>query len=213
MMFNRESAEELAAEAGHVAVTTAAFGALLGAIFLLIWAFVVLRPAEAAIITCNDRGCSDMVPQAVRSHKARKVHRAAKPTDANGNGVVRSHKTGAIARVSPKFAPKFQAYIDDLEAAGARIRFMGGYRKGPCWSGGLHPCGQALDVCQTRRGVVDPRCNLPGRAAIARIAESHGLFEGGQWCHSDYGHVQTRVTASRCSNLYSAVAKFKRSVQ
>ena len=59
-----------------------------------------------------------------------------------------------------------------------------------------HPCGKALDVCQRRRGVVDPRCNLPGRVALGQIAASHGLFEGGRWCDSDYGHAQIGVTAA-----------------
>jgi hypothetical protein len=45
---------------------------------------------------------------------------------------------------------------------------------------GQAACGKALDVCQCRRGVVDPRCHLPGRATIAAIAGPHGLFEGGQ---------------------------------
>jgi len=57
-----------------------------------------------------------------------------------------------------------------------------------------------LDVCQRRRGVVDPKCNLPGRAALGRIAASHGLFEGGRWCDSDYGHAEIGVTAAACAD-------------
>lgn len=126
------------------------------------------------------------------------------------SGLIRSHKTGATAHVAPAHAAKFQAYIDDLESHGAIIRFIGGYRRGPCWSGGLHPCGRAVDVCQLARGRVDRRCNLPSRQAIAAIAQRHGLFEGGQWCSSDYGHAQVGVTAGACgTNLYSAVRKFK----
>lgn len=120
-----------------------------------------------------------------------------------------SHKTGATANVAASHAHNFQAYIDDLEANGAIVKFMGGYRAGRCWSGGLHPCGLALDVCQLRRGVVDSRCHLPGRAAIAAIAARNGLFEGGQWCRSDYGHAQVGVTAGACGhNLYAAVETF-----
>ena len=119
--------------------------------------------------------------------------------DANGNaGVIISKKTGASARVGVQFASRFQAYIDDLEANGATVRFMGGLRRGKCWSGGMHPCGKALDVCQTGRGRVDARCHLPPRRELARIAAAHGLFEGGQWCHSDYGHVQVGVSAAAC---------------
>jgi hypothetical protein len=124
--------------------------------------------------------------------------------DANGNkaaGVVVSHKTGARARVGIKYAARFQAYIDDLETNhGARVLFMGGIRPGRCSSSSEHPCGKALDVCQRGRGVVDPRCHLPGRTALGQIAASHGLFEGGRWCNSDYGHAQIDVTAAACGN-------------
>ena len=51
-----------------------------------------------------------------------------------------------------------------------------------------------------KRGVVDPRCNLPGRVALGQIAAAHGLFEGGRWCHSDYGHAQIDVTAPACGD-------------
>src|SRR5262245_9422684 len=88
--------------------------------------------------------------------------------DANGNGVVRSNKPGATARVGIAHVARFQAYIDDIEAHGGTVRFMGGMRRGKCWSGGMHPCGKALDVCQTGRGRVDPRCHLPSRHELAR---------------------------------------------
>lgn len=112
--------------------------------------------------------------------------------DANGNaGIIISHKTGAKAKVSPQHAAKFQAYIDDLENNhGSIIKFMGGYRRGHCSSGHMHPCGRAIDVCQLRRGAVDRRCNLPDRVTIAVIAARHGLIEGGRWMNSDYGHAQ-----------------------
>ena len=113
---------------------------------------------------------------------------AARTLDANGNVV--SHKTGATARVSPQYAARFQAYIDAIEATGASVRFMGGTRRGRCSSSSMHPCGKALDVCQTGRGRVDARCHLPSRHELARIAAAHGLVEGGRWQHSDYGHAQ-----------------------
>jgi hypothetical protein len=129
---------------------------------------------------------------------------------AKGNmaGIVTSRKTGARARVGIAHAARFQAYIDDLENNhGARILFMGGIRPGRCSRSGLHPCGQALDVCQLRRGVVDPRCHLPPRRTLARIASSHGLFEGGRWCNSDYGHVQLGVTARDCGDQRTRVVR------
>lgn len=125
-------------------------------------------------------------------------------------GVVRSGKTGATAHVAPRYAAVFQAYVDDLEAHGATVRSIGGYRPGPCAAWSEHPCGKALDVCQLARGVVDRRCNLPGRAELITIANRHGLQEGGEWCNSDMGHAQIDRTAARCGhNLYAAVGEFK----
>jgi len=128
----------------------------------------------------------------------------ARPLGASGDkldGIVMSAKTGARARVGVAYAARFQAYIDDLEKNyGARVLFMGGIRPGRCLPESEHPCGKALDVCQMKRGVVDPRCNLPGRVALGQIAAAHGLFEGGRWCHSDYGHAQIDVTAPACGD-------------
>jgi hypothetical protein len=125
-----------------------------------------------------------------------------RPLDANGNStgdLVISRKTGARAHVGIAHAARFQAYIDDLENNhGVRVLFMGGIRPGRCSPASEHPCGKALDVCQLARGVVDRRCNLPNRVALGRIAAAHGLFEGGRWCNSDYGHAQIDVTAAAC---------------
>jgi len=117
-----------------------------------------------------------------------------------GSGLIRSGKTGATARVGAAYAARFQAYIDDLESRGASVRFMGGIRKGRCSSSHMHPCGRALDVCQLSRGHVDGRCHLPDRNTIAAVASRHGLFEGGQWCNSDYGHAQVGVSAAACGD-------------
>jgi hypothetical protein len=141
------------------------------------------------------------------SHRGRPAIRDANGNIAHSLVTIRAKKTGASARVDSRYASEFQGYIDDLENRGAVIRFMGGFRRGHCTSASLHPCGRALDVCQRARGRVDPRCNLPGRATLAAIAGSHGLFEGGRWCNSDYGHVQIGVTAAACS---SQIASAKR---
>ena len=187
-----------------------------------IGAFIIL-PAEAverhgennspAVICDNDGHCATL-GAAVPVASPRKGRPEIKKTiataqhqpstlDANGNtaGVVISGKTGARARVGIAYAARFQAYIDDLETNhGARVLFMGGIRPGRCSISSEHPCGKALDVCQVRRGAVDPRCNLPGRQALGEIAASHGLFEGGRWCNSDYGHAQIGVTAAACGD-------------
>lgn len=144
-----------------------------------------------------------------RTHR----HTIGSVLDANGNtalSVVRSSKTGARASVLRRYAAAFQGYVDELEANGAIIRFMGGIRPGRCASRSLHPCGMALDICQMARGRVDRRCRLPGRERIARIARRHNLFEGGQWCHSDYGHVQAKVTAAACRLSDVASARRRR---
>ena len=149
--------------------------------------------AGAPSASSRDRRSETQRTIATAPHQSRAL-------DANGNktvGVIISLKTGAQARVGISYAARFQAYIDDLETNhGARVLFMGGIRPGRCSSSSEHPCGKALDVCQRRRGVVDPRCNLPGRVALGQIAASHGLFEGGRWCDSDYGHAQIGVTAA-----------------
>jgi hypothetical protein len=123
-------------------------------------------------------------------------------------GIVMSRKTGARARVGVAHAARFQAYLDDLETNhGARILFIGGIRPGHCASSSLHPCGKALDVCQLSRGVVDSRCHLPPRRKLAQIASSHGLFEGGRWCDSDYGHAQLGATAGDCGDRRTHIAR------
>ena len=187
-----------------------------------IGAFIIL-PAEAverhgennspAAICDNDGHCATLdaavpvaSPRTGRPETKKAIATAqTQPStlDANGNtaGVVISGKTGARARVGIAYAARFQAYIDDLETNhGARVLFMGGIRPGHCSPASEHPCGKALDVCQLRRGVVDSRCNLPARRALGEIAAAHGLFEGGRWCNSDYGHAQVGVTAAACGD-------------
>jgi hypothetical protein len=157
------------------------------------------KSGTASTVT-NEPGLTVTSPQSattVATSRTTKIE-----LDANGNktpGIVISTKTGARAQVGVAYAARFQAYIDDLEKNhGARVLFMAGIRPGRCLPESQHPCGKALDVCQIGWGKVDPRCNLPDRATLGRIAAAHGLFEGGRWCHSDYGHVQTTVTAAAC---------------
>jgi len=166
------------------------------------------------VTTCDNDGHCATLGARMPAASPRKVRPEIKKTvasaqtqsaalDANGNtvGVIVSAKTGARARVGVAYAARFQAYIDDLETNhGARVLFMGGIRPGHCSPSSEHPCGKALDVCQLRRGVVDSRCNLPGRRVLGEIAASHGLFEGGRWCDSDYGHAQIGVTAAACGD-------------
>jgi hypothetical protein len=172
------------------------------------------RHASVPVVSCDNDGRCTTFGATAPTPSTRKRRSKTKSTiatarhespalDANGNpaGIVVSAKTGARARVGVAFAARFQAYIDDLETNhGARVLFMGGIRPGRCSTSSEHPCGKALDVCQLRRGVVDRRCKLPSRVMLGKIAASHGLFEGGRWCNSDYGHAQVDVTAAACGD-------------
>lgn len=180
---------------------------------------VVTHHFSPAQLHCDNNGrCTTLGPgSAERVHAPVKIarHRANhRVVDANGNsgtGIVISHKTGATARVAVSFAAKAQAVVDDLEQNhGAVIRFMGGYRRGRCASWSLHPCGLAIDLCQTARGRVDPRCHMPSRSVEIQVARAHSAYSGGVWCNQDRGHIQSRETAASCGQtLYSAVATFK----
>jgi hypothetical protein len=89
-----------------------------------------------------------------------------------------------VSRISPQHK---SIYVTEAGAAKASIS-------------GERRCGKAPDVRQLRRGAIDPRCNLPGGQGLGKIAASHGLFEGGRWCNSDYGHAQIGVTAAACGD-------------
>jgi hypothetical protein len=150
----------------------------------------------------------EQTPNIGRAQSDDKYSQPAPSARGNTTDIVMSRKTGARARVGIAHAARFQAYIDDLESKhGARIFFMGGIRPGRCSPSGLHPCGEALDVCQLRRGVVDPRCHLPPRRTLAQVASSHGLFEGGRWCNSDYGHVQIGATSRDCGDPRTRIVR------
>jgi hypothetical protein len=55
--------------------------------------------------------------------------------------------------------------------------------------------------------VVDPRCNLPARVALGRIASVQAFSKGGRWCNSDYGHAQVGVTAAACGDRFRIVQR------
>lgn len=167
-------------------------------------------------VVCVQLGCTDRPTISSPPRQAINITPTVSPRTrkivAGPAVVIRSVKTGATANVDSTAATKFQAYIDDLEQNyGAKVLFMGGWRNGKCGLANQHACGggQALDVCQLRWGVVDSRCNLPGRKTLAAVARSHGLYEGAEWCRPDTGHVQTQFSGACNGNLYSAITKFK----
>jgi hypothetical protein len=178
-------------------------------------------PAPKGVPACDGGSCGNPVADGTpaasnpeqtasigREQSDGKYRQPAPAPKGNTMGIVTSRKTGARARVGVAYAAQFQAYIDDLENNhGARILFMGGIRPGHCSPSGLHPCGKALDVCQLRRGVVDSRCHLPPRRELAQVASAHGLFEGGRWCNSDYGHAQLGATARDCGDRGTRIVR------
>jgi hypothetical protein len=156
---------------------------------------LIILPAQAGqrhrqngsqVATCDNNGhCTTLnatapTPSYSKSRSEIKrtiatARRRSPAVDANGNpaGIVKSDKTGARARVGIAYAARFQAYIDDLESNyNARVLFMRGIRPGRCSTSSEHPCGKALDVCQLRRGIVDPRCHLPGRGVPSDMSSS-----------------------------------------
>jgi hypothetical protein len=95
-------------------------------------------------------------------------------------------KSGAKAYVASSSQAKFQALINWLDQRDYPIKFMGGWRRGKCWTGGMHPCGKAIDINQVSRGRVVAR--LP--AGVDAFARSIGLVPGSGWCNQDQGHFQ-----------------------
>lgn len=127
---------------------------------------------------------------AVRRHgdpipSGRSVHKAADKMIENGNGVVKA-STGEIAYVARGAAVAFQCVVDKLEAAGYRIKEMGGFANRGHIRGSLHYRGLALDVNQVERNVTVPK--MP--ADEIQIANGCGLISGAQWRNADSGHFQ-----------------------
>ena len=165
--------------------------AIVFACLLALWA----SPGEARQAATAGYGWGSWEPgvqeaRTDRRHRNRSVPRHEAPKVRIAKGNVHS-KAGAWASVAPQYAAAFQALVDDLEAHGAVIRFMGGYRHGRCGQATKHPCGMALDICQYGRSVVERKCQLPGAAVENAIAEAHGLFHGARWCNPDRGHFES----------------------
>lgn len=128
-----------------------------------------------------------------------KKQRSRRVTDANGNWLVTiKASNGKTAKVAASYSRQFQAFINDLERAGYRIDFIGGWRKhGSCRRCDSHPAGRAIDVNQTARNRVTRK--LPPN--IATIAARHGLCHGAIWGNPDRGHFEvadkSRATSCR----------------
>lgn len=103
---------------------------------------------------------------------------------------VESRAGGKASGLTSTMAAKAECLIRGLEAHGAVLKFMGGYRPGHCAQDHKHSCGMAIDICQWSRNSVDSRCHLPGKAVEDEVAARCGLFAGAQWCNADRGHFE-----------------------
>lgn len=168
----------------------------------------VAPPSAAGPVQTRMTNDGRYVPVAREARKAQ-WHARVKPARATCPPARRvvSRKTGATACVGARHRARFQAYVDDVEAQGAAIHYMGGAREGHCSPASQHACegGAALDLCQDRRGHVSAAraCKLPRPPQLAAIAARHGLFEGGLWCNGDYGHAQVRPSRPCRSRAYA----------
>lgn len=178
------------------------FIALYFSLFFCFSAQASNKISTASLTNCDGDGrCFSQTALTVsvspRSPRVRAHNSALRIT--RGWATIRSKKTGATAYVAYANQAAFQSYIDDIESAGAIVKFMGGVRNERCAPPRhKHACGGAVDVCQKYRDVVDGICHLPSRKILIAIAARHSLTEGGQWCHGDRGHVEAGPSAGAC---------------
>lgn len=101
---------------------------------------------------------------------------------------------GRRVTVNKASAPYMLGFLNDMEAAGAPIKDIGGYnfRKkvgSPGWS--QHAYGNAIDINQRGFNVVSPEFQAwsnQNRAKIEQISNKWGMINGGNWRKPDYGH-------------------------
>jgi hypothetical protein len=171
------------------------------ALGLILAVGVIFAPAKASPVTCFD---GDRVVQCQTVERVKKHKRAAKArTDANGNLVTVRSATGKTAKVAARYRAAFQALVDDLEASGYHVDFMGGWRAwGSCRNCNAHPAGRAIDINQTARNRVTRR--FP--SGVTEIAARHGICHGAIWGNPDRGHFEI-ADASRSTQCRAIANK------
>lgn len=97
--------------------------------------------------------------------------------------------SGHRAVVASSAAWRFAGFLRQLEAAGYRIKDLGGYayrRIAGTRTLSKHAFGLAVDVNQLGRNVVSAR--MPGN--VGAMARRWGLTSGGDWRRPDLGHFE-----------------------
>lgn len=117
--------------------------------------------------------------------------------------------SGQRAVVAASVAPRFVAFLRDLEATGYRIKELGGYayrRIAGTRHLSKHAFGLAIDVNQLERDRVSVPMN---RGLVSRLASSNGLCSGGDWRRGDLGHFEACGSAGRRSGRRLARARHR----
>lgn len=123
--------------------------------------------------------------------RKRKIARAARRAPAAKPGLVKivAPHSGRTAWLAPAAAPKFQAFVNELEASGYRVGVMSGWRRsGSCRGCDMHPRGLALDIDQTGRNIMPKGKRFP--AGVTAMAARHGIGHGAIWSNPDTGHFE-----------------------
>jgi hypothetical protein len=93
-------------------------------------------------------------------------------------------RSGVKVRVAASARAALQCVVDQVEAAGVRIKFMRGIGPGTV-KGSMHPGGRAIDINQLSRNVTRPA--VP-RAVSNAAADRCGVISGARWSYADNGH-------------------------
>jgi len=94
-------------------------------------------------------------------------------------------RSGKSAQVSPKYAAKFQAFIDELESTGYKIDSLGGFSDRAMYGGtakSYHAFGAAIDINPKKNPYVKGTklvTDMP--ANVGAIAAKYGIGWGGNW--------------------------------
>jgi hypothetical protein len=96
---------------------------------------------------------------------------------------------GQQVPVNKLAAPQFKGFFEDLIAAGAPVKNLGGYGRRPNPS--QHPAGLAIDWAQSSRNVVSPavaRWIRENPEVLNELERKWGMSGGEHWRNPDTGH-------------------------